>query len=331
MNVNIDETEVYLEATSSPSQLARESRPARSRQHRTATHHLVSEATTNISTQASESAAHLDAGIGSVTAPSSPAPSLVAPRPRIAHGHTSWGNPNDPHIDHRPPSSPRPPPLTSPNSPSLETLTHSQSPYTPSPTTVTVDEDEDPSPLQRKRAFTVAFAPDTVDDSSLGGDGRAAKRVRPPTPYHTSGTGNQEEEDTEDEEVTDQYLDAVQASELDPLELPPQKEAAPLVAPSESITKEPEDDTDEDPSDMFIVITSPTGQRRVWGVSETVASQVSNMLDREQDELLVKHNRGRSTSPFTAGKKRKSEAASEERGRSTLLKTFNGLFSRFLG
>lgn len=327
MTVNVDETGGRLEAKSRCFESTRKSKVTY--QHRTATHYDAPRANPSIvlPSQFSGTPTHLCTGVGSLSTPP-PGPFPVDPNTRVTHGSDRL---NASHIGHCLPPSPRPRPAplraVSPHPSSTETLLHSDSQKVIFDNDASTGKDEDTHYSKRKREFAVAFTPDTVDSSPWGGERRPGKRVRPPTlPTYDA-------ENVEDNEVSDQFLDAVPPPELNPLEPPPQKEPPPSVAPNRFVTEEVEDEDGEGPSDVFIVITSPTGQRRVWGVSETLATQVSQMLDHKPDELLVGHvhERGQSPSPFTAGKKRQSEAAPEEQGRSNLLKKINGLFSRFLG
>lgn len=304
-------------------------------QHRTATRYDAPRANPSIVEPGhlSSTSTHSSDGSGSPTKPPS---ELLALSPNSRPAVDSVGL-NVLQNSGRLPRSPRPrsPALraVSSHSSSTDTVVHSVSQNSVIGCAASDYEDEGDSThySERKREFAVAFSPDTVDSSPWGGDGPPTKRVHTPTPHPVHSGENGEEEPKEDDDVSRLFLNALSPSvECDQLERPPQKDSSPPVTTKPEAEESREADN-EDSSDVFIVITSPTGERRVWGVSETIATQVSQMLDHKQDELLAERTRGRSPIPFTAGKKRKLEVAPEEQGRSTLVKKFDGLVSRFLG
>ncbi|KAJ3549333.1 hypothetical protein NM688_g5189 [Phlebia brevispora] len=187
-----------------------------------------------------------------------------------------------------------------------------------------------PVPYTSKRVFDVAFHPDT-EDNGLWANGRSLKRrrKRPPTPFiATTQAPKADDSDSDTQpQARSQHLSASWEENINPRELPPQRATSRSPSALDGEKLQPKS-TEED--EVVIVITSPTGQRRVWGVPEDVATQISRLLDKHSNTTQSEHEQQQESRSPSLGVKRKADQFPAENGhRPKLSKITHSFFSRF--
>ncbi|KAF7797761.1 hypothetical protein EIP86_008961 [Pleurotus ostreatoroseus] len=194
-------------------------------------------------------------------------------------------------------------------------------------------------PLPKKRSFDVAFHPDTVDNGFWANGREPKKHIRrPPTPFIASEQAPKDDVDADSEPESEpeaasqpQLLQAEPwEQDVNPREPPPYRDASRSPTTQDKANPQP---PVEDADEVRIVITSPTGQRRVWGVPETMATKISMLLDQRADRLLAHRTPQQAVSSSSTTKRKADQMSSQEEGssKSKLLKTTHSLFSRFFG
>lgn len=193
-----------------------------------------------------------------------------------------------------------------------------------------------PIPVKSKRTFEVAFHPDT-EDNSLWSTGRSMKKSRRPATPYIAALQIPEDPDNAPDPLKS-YLSAISPTVDNAFEAPPRRDGSfsPVLASHTSTdnVRAPKADVQPDgdhAEEVVVVITSPTGQRRVWGVTETVASQISRILDQRPDERIPTEFRAHGSTTTTSGTKRKAEEMPETDLQPKLAKKSGGLFSRLFG